>query len=46
MTFSEAEAKIELECNVCNDIIIKEECNIQCRAERYLLIVILDSALF
>jgi len=46
MTLSEIEIKIELRCNVCNDVIVKEECNVWCKAERYLLIIVLDSALF
>jgi len=34
------------ECNVCNDVIIKEKCCIQCRTERYSLIIILSLILF
>ncbi len=45
-TFLRAEAKMKLRYNVCNNIIVKEECDIQCRAERYSLIMILDLALF
>ena len=32
---------MKLRHNLCNDATVKEECNIQCRAERYSLIVIL-----
>ena len=46
MIFLRTEIKIELRCNVCNDIIIKEECNIWCKAERYSLIIILNLTLF
>ncbi len=37
---------MKLRHNLCDDATVKEECNIQCRAERYSLIVILSSALF
>ncbi len=40
------EIKMKLKCNICNDAIIEEECNIQYKAERYSLIVILSSVLF
>ena len=46
MTSLRAEVKMKLRCNVCDDIIIKKKYNVQCRAERYSLIVISDSALF
>ena len=37
---------MKLRCNVCNDAITEEICGVQCRAERYLLITVLNSALF
>ncbi len=40
------EMKIELRHNVCDDIIVKEKCNIQYKAERYSLIIVLNLALF
>ncbi len=46
MTFLRAEMKTELRCNVCDETIVKEKCNVWCRAERYSLIIISDSALF
>ncbi len=46
MIFLEAETKTELRCNVCDDITVKEKCDVQCRAERYLLIIILSLVLF
>ncbi len=46
MTFLEVKVKTELEYNVCDNIIVKEKCNIWYRAERYSLIIILSSALF
>jgi len=45
-TLSEAEIKMKLRCNVYDDATIKKKCNIQCRAERYLLIAVLNLALF
>ncbi len=46
MTFLRAEAKIELRCNVCNDITAEEECDVWCRAEKYSLIAVLNLMLF
>ncbi len=46
MTSLRAEMKTELRCNVCNDVTVKEKCDEWHRAERYSLIIILDSALF
>ena len=46
MTSLETEVKTKSEHNVCDDVTVKEKCNIQHRTERYLLIVILDSVLF
>ncbi len=46
MTFLRAETKIELRCNVCNDVTVKEVCNVQHRAERYSLIAVLNLVLF
>ncbi len=46
MTFLRAETKIKLRCNVCNNVTVKEECDMQCKAERYSLIIILNSILF
>jgi len=46
MTSLRTETKIKLRCNVCNDITVKEKCNVWCRAERYSLIVILDLMFF
>jgi len=40
------EAKMKLRCNVYDDITVKKKCNVQCRAERYSLFVILNSAFF
>jgi len=40
------EMRMKLRCNVYNDIIVKEKCNVQYRAERYSLIIILNSVLF
>ncbi len=40
------ETKTELRHNMCDDIIVKEECCIQCKVERCSLIMILDSTLF
>jgi len=34
------------ECNVCNDVTVKERYCIQYRAEKYSLIIVLSSALF
>ncbi len=41
-----AETKMKLRHNVCNDATVKEKCDVQCRAERCLLIVILSLMLF
>jgi len=41
-----AEMKMKLRHNVYNDITVKEECDVQCRAERCLLIMILSLVLF
>jgi len=38
--------KTELRCNVYDDVIVKEECDVQCRAERYSLVMILNSVFF
>jgi len=38
--------KMKLKCNVCNDATIKEEYNIQHKAERYSLIIVLSLILF
>jgi len=46
ITLLRAEIKMKSECNVYDDATVKKECNVQCRAERYSLIVILSSALF
>jgi len=46
MTFLRIEMKTELRYNVYNDVIVKEECCIQCKAERYSLIIILNLILF
>ncbi len=46
MTSLRTEVKMKLRCNVCDDITVKEECYIWCKAERYSLIMISDSALF
>ena len=46
MTFLRAEMKTELRCNVYDDVIVKEECDVQCRAERYSLVIILNSVFF
>ena len=46
MTFLRAEIKMKLKCNICNDITVKEECNVQYKTERYSLIIILSSAFF
>jgi len=35
-----------LRCNVCDDVTVKEKCDIWCEAERYLLIIISDLTLF
>ncbi len=40
------EIKIKLRHNVYDDTTAEEECCIQCRAERYSLIMILNSVLF
>ncbi len=46
MTFLKTEAKIELRCNVYNDVTVKEKCCIQYRAERYSLIIVLSLTFF
>ena len=46
MTLSETEAKMKSECNVCDNATVKEKCDIQCKAERCSLIVVLDSVFF
>jgi len=46
MTFLEIEMKMKLRHNVYDNATVKEKYNVQCRAERYSLIVILSSALF
>ncbi len=46
MIFLRTEIKTELRCNVYDDIIAEEECCVWCRAERYLLIIILNLILF
>ena len=45
-TFLRIEAKIKLRCNVYDDATAKKKCCVWCRAERYLLIIVLSSALF
>ncbi len=40
------ETKMKLRCNVYNDITVKEKCNVQYKAERYSLIIILNLMLF
>ncbi len=46
MIFLETEIKTELRCNMCDDVTVKEKCNIQYKAERYLLIIVLSLMLF
>ena len=46
MTSLRVEMKTELRHNMCDNITAEEECDIQHRAEKYLLIIILSSALF
>jgi len=46
MIFLRVRIKTELRYNVCNDVTVKEECNMQHRAERCLLIVVLNLILF
>ncbi len=46
MILLETEVKMKLRCNVCDDTIVKEECDIWCKAERYSSIIILDLTLF
>jgi hypothetical protein len=37
---------MKLRCNVCNNATVKEECNMQCKAERCSLIIVLNLILF
>jgi len=46
MTFLRIEVKIELKCNVYNNVVMKEKYCIWCRAERYSLIIVSDLTLF
>ncbi len=46
MTSLRTETKMKSECNVCNDVTVKEECCIWCKAERYSLIILLSSTFF
>jgi len=46
MTLLRAEIKMKLRCNVCNDATVKEECDIQYKVEKCLLIMILSLMLF
>ena len=46
MTFLRTETKMKLRCNVCDDTITEEKCDMQCRVERYSLIIILNLVLF
>jgi len=41
-----AEMKMKLRHNVYDDVTVKEECDVWCKAERYSSIIILDLALF
>ncbi len=46
MTFLRTEMKMKLRCNVCNDATVKEKYCIQYKAEKYLLIIVLNLMLF
>ncbi len=41
-----AEMKTELRCNVCDNVTMKEKCDVWCEAERYSSIIISDLMLF
>jgi len=46
MTSSETEMKMKSGHNVCDDITVKEKCNIWCKAERYSSITVSDLMFF
>ncbi len=46
ITFLRTEIKTELRCNMYNDVIAEEKCNIWCRAERCSLITVLSLIFF